>query len=116
MIARHLRVHGLVQGIGYRAALARRAQSLQLRGWVRNRLDGTVEALVVGDAERVDRLIAWARRGPTLARVDDIDVAEAAPEVVQEFMLKAVQKSLPGIAPEASDVATTSGFMVRPTA
>jgi len=70
-----LRVHGLVQGVGYRAALQREALRLGLAGWVRNRMDGTVEAVISGDAGDVHALVDWARRGPPLARVDRVDAS-----------------------------------------
>jgi len=64
-----LRITGLVQGVGYRAAFHRRAMQLGLSGWVRNRNDGSVEALVDGDAAALHQIEDWARRGPPGARV-----------------------------------------------
>lgn len=72
--ARHLRVHGRVQGVGYRQSLVREATRLGLRGWVRNRSDGTVEALAAGPAAALDALLAWAHRGPPAAAVLRVDV------------------------------------------
>jgi len=80
MKATRLRITGRVQGVGYRAAFLHEAQRLGLSGWVRNRLDGSVEALVAGDAAALQAIAAWARRGPTLARVDAValeDVPDA---------------------------------------
>ena len=74
MITQRLRIRGRVQGVGYRDALCAEAQRRGVSGWVRNRTDGSVEALVQGDAERVAALIAWARRGPPAARVDEVHV------------------------------------------
>lgn len=71
-ICRNLRMHGRVQGVGYRWALCAEAQRLGLRGWVRNRRDGTVEALVAGPLEAVEALVVWAERGPSMARVDRV--------------------------------------------
>jgi acylphosphatase len=71
---KQLRIAGRVQGVGYRASFARQAQGLQLSGWVRNRLDGSVEALVQGNASAVDAITAWARQGPRLARVDHVSI------------------------------------------
>lgn len=75
---RLLRIHGRVQGVGFRYALCREAQALALSGWVRNRADGSVEALLSGPADAVEALTAWARHGPPAARVDRIDVEAAA--------------------------------------
>ncbi len=74
MAARRLVIHGLVQGVGFRASLAWEAERLGLTGWVRNRRDGTVEATICGDDEAVAQLIAWARRGPPAARVARVEV------------------------------------------
>ena len=71
-ICRNLRVRGRVQGVGYRWALCAEASRLGLSGWVRNRHDGSVEALVRGPAEAVDALLLWAHRGPSMARVDSV--------------------------------------------
>ena len=84
-VTRHLRVSGRVQGVGYRDSLRTQARSLGVSGWVRNRRDGTVEAVVQGNAEAVDQLIAWARRGPPAARVQGVDVAEAAGELARRY-------------------------------
>jgi acylphosphatase len=72
MPTHHLTILGRVQGVGYRDALCAEATRLQVRGWVRNRADGSVEALVQGPPERLEALAAWARRGPPAARVTDV--------------------------------------------
>jgi acylphosphatase len=74
---RHLRISGRVQGVGYRDALRRQALARGLSGWVRNRLDGSVEAVLQGDAPSVEQVIAWARRGPPASRVDRVDARVA---------------------------------------
>ncbi|HUY03149.1 MAG TPA: acylphosphatase [Rhodocyclaceae bacterium] len=75
MEIRHLIVTGAVQGVGYRHGMSREAQRVGISGWVRNRRDGSVEALVEGSAEAVAAIIAWARRGPSGAGVVHVAVA-----------------------------------------
>mgnify|MGYP003513092920 FL=1 len=69
---RLLRVEGRVQGVGYREACMDEARALGLHGWVRNRLDGSVEVLLQGPVDAVSRLQAWLHEGPPLARVDRV--------------------------------------------
>lgn len=72
---RRLRIHGVVQGVGFRWSLHAEAARLGLGGWVRNRRDGTVEAVVAGPAAAVEALVAWAHRGPSAARVTRVESA-----------------------------------------
>ncbi|MBR0670367.1 acylphosphatase [Neoroseomonas soli] len=72
MKARRVLILGRVQGVGYRDWMARQAESLGVQGWVRNRPDGAVEALVAGEEAAVQALLSACRRGPMLARVDEI--------------------------------------------
>lgn len=74
-----LRVRGLVQGVGFRAWLAGRAGKLGVSGWVRNRRDGSLEALLTGAPDAVDALILACRQGPPSAQVDDVATDEADP-------------------------------------
>lgn len=67
-----LAITGRVQGVGFRHGLRAEARRLGLAGWVRNRSDGSVEALIEGSAQAQQALIAWARRGPPGARVDGL--------------------------------------------
>ena len=69
-----LTISGRVQGVGYRDWTMRTAERLGLAGWVRNRSDGSVEALIVGDDQTVGRMIESCRRGPPAARVDAVDI------------------------------------------
>lgn len=77
---RHATIRGRVQGVGYRAFVDHEARARDLEGWVRNRRDGSVEALFAGPAEIVSAMIAACRRGPSSARVDAVqdDVADPA--------------------------------------
>lgn len=75
-MAKHLIIHGRVQGVGFRAALRREAVRLGVTGWVRNRRDGTVEAVVAGDAAAVAQIVRWVERGPPAAQVTGVEVAE----------------------------------------
>ena len=83
MIARRLQVAGKVQGVGFRYSLQEQAERLGIRGWVRNRRDGSVEALVQGTPEAVDAITAWARQGPRGSRVTEVR-SEPADEPPQE--------------------------------
>ncbi|WP_127090314.1 acylphosphatase [Aquabacter cavernae] len=74
----HLTVRGRVQGVGYRAWCAREAGTLGLRGWVRNRSSGAVEAVIAGPVSAVDAMTDACRSGPPGARVDDLLAHEAA--------------------------------------
>lgn len=74
-VCRRLRIHGVVQGVGFRYSLHREAVRLELAGWVRNRRDGTVEAVVSGPGPAVEALVSWAHRGPPSARVTKVEVA-----------------------------------------
>jgi acylphosphatase len=74
MITQKLRIRGRVQGVGYRDALRHEAQRRAVAGWVRNRTDGSVEALLQGPAPRVAEVIAWARSGPAASRVDGVEI------------------------------------------
>jgi acylphosphatase len=85
MIARHLLIDGRVQGVGYRAAMQAEAERLGVTGWVRNRADGSVEAVAQGPAHLLERLISWARLGPPAARVSAVHVAIARAEHERRF-------------------------------
>jgi acylphosphatase len=82
MAAKRLIIAGRVQGVGYRHWLTTRAEAAGLSGWVRNRLDGTVEALIAGETAAVEELVRQCRRGPRLAVVSSI--AEEFSEAPEE--------------------------------
>jgi acylphosphatase len=86
--ARRLRVYGKVQGVFYRAWAIETARSLGINGWVRNRLDGTVEILAVGTEADIALLVERCREGPPAARVDDIVVEDTAGIVAEGFTQK----------------------------
>jgi acylphosphatase len=87
-VARHLTISGRVQGVFFRDSLRRVAQSRGVAGWARNTRDGTVEAVLEGSADDVERVIAWCRRGPSGAEVSDVQVSEREPEGLRGFEIR----------------------------
>jgi len=81
----HLIIAGRVQGVGYRYALHGEARAHGVAGWVRNRRDGTVEAVLQGEAAVVEAVVAWARRGPPAARVERVDARTASGELARDY-------------------------------
>jgi acylphosphatase len=77
---RRLVITGLVQGVGFRYAMMTQARLLGITGWVRNRRDGSVEAMISGDARQVEEMLAWSRGGPAGAAVDNVIVETACGE------------------------------------
>jgi len=75
-MAKLLRIHGRVQGVGYRETMRYQAERLGITGWVRNRRDGSVEAVVDGESAAMEAIIAWARTGPRSAYVATVDVSD----------------------------------------
>lgn len=76
-ITKLLRIDGRVQGVGFRDFMQRRARALGVTGWVRNRMDGSVEAVVQGSADAVNQMIAFAHQGPRSAHVTGVRVSDA---------------------------------------
>jgi acylphosphatase len=76
-VLRHVSIRGNVQGVGFRAFVAHEAQQRDLEGWVRNRRDGSVEAVFAGPRRTVEAMIAACRKGPLSGRVDALDEREA---------------------------------------
>lgn len=77
-VTKHLIITGRVQGVGFRFYMERKARELGVTGWVRNRRDGSVEAVVQGTTGAVEAMIAWARRGPPSAIVAEVRVTDAS--------------------------------------
>jgi acylphosphatase len=75
-LAKHLIIHGRVQGVGFRDSMCREAGRIGVTGWVRNRRDGTVEAVVAGSAAAVTEIVQWTHRGPPAAQVTRVEIAE----------------------------------------
>ena len=67
------RIQGRVQGVGYRASAVRQAHLLGVRGWIRNVGDGSVEGMLQGNPDQIDRMLEWMRRGPPAAVVSSVD-------------------------------------------
>lgn len=88
MIRRRVTVRGHVQGVFFRETTRRRAQARGVRGWVANRPDGSVEAVLEGDSDAVEAIVAFVREGPRGARVDWVDVEHQEPEGLMEFEIR----------------------------
>jgi acylphosphatase len=80
---RLVRVRGRVQGIGYREACIHRATELGVTGWVRNRTDSSVEAMLQGSPEEIANMCAWLSQGMSAARVDVFEVTDVLPPMVR---------------------------------
>ena len=85
VVAARLIITGRVQGVGFRLWTSREARRRGLRGWVRNRFDGSVEALVIGEAAAVDAMVEACRQGPGLARVGRLTRLPAADDGSPDF-------------------------------
>ena len=83
MSVRHIVIRGIVQGVGYRAWAEDEALQRELEGWIRNRRDGTVEAVFSGPDQEVEAIILACRQGPRGARVDALDITEAGDDLVR---------------------------------
>lgn len=71
---RHLQISGHVQGVFFRESMRREAERLGIVGWVRNRRNGSVEAMVQGEMPALDAIIEWSNHGPPMARVDKVEI------------------------------------------
>jgi acylphosphatase len=88
VVRRRVVVSGQVQGVWFRESCRREADALGVAGWVRNNRDGTVEAVLEGDAAAVDKLVDWMRVGPRLAWVSDVTVTEETPTGERSFVVR----------------------------
>jgi acylphosphatase len=87
-VRRRLIVHGRVHGVGFRVFVARAAQARGVAGWVRNRPDGTVEAVLEGQRERVESVVALCREGPRASDVTSVETADEQPEGLRSFEVR----------------------------
>lgn len=78
-------IHGHVQGVFFRDSVRREAQRRGVHGWAANRSDGSVEVVLEGPAPQLQEVIAFCRRGPRGARVDDVQVDERVPQALSGF-------------------------------
>jgi acylphosphatase len=85
MTRRRVVVHGRVQGVFFRGSTVERAREVGVNGWVRNRPDGTVEAVFEGSAEQVTEMVHYCREGPPWARVERVEEFEETPEDLRGF-------------------------------
>ncbi|WP_026257511.1 acylphosphatase [Actinopolymorpha alba] len=84
----HVTIHGMVQGVFFRDTCRRMAERLGVAGWVRNRPDGSVEAVFEGGAGPVEAIVDWCRNGPPLARVVRVDRSTERPEGLTAFEIR----------------------------
>ena len=89
MRAKQLFISGLVQGVGFRAWTVTQARALALRGWVRNRRDGRVEAVIAGDDQAVTQMLALCHQGPRAAKVTHVEVTDWGGELPTDFQQRA---------------------------
>jgi acylphosphatase len=87
-VARHVVVHGRVQGVFFRETTRRRASRVGVGGWVRNTDEGTVEAFFEGEPDDVDVLVQYVHTGPSGAHVERVEVHDAEPEGLRDFELR----------------------------
>jgi acylphosphatase len=84
----HVYVTGIVQGVAFRYYAQQKAEELDVSGWVKNLLDGRVEAVFEGDPDRVREIVAWCESGPSSADVEDVTVKDETPEGLTSFEVR----------------------------
>lgn len=77
-----------MQGVGFRASMRRRARNNDVTGWVKNLEDGRVEAVLEGEEDDVAKVMDWARKGPNIANVENVELEEDEPEFLETFEIK----------------------------
>lgn len=88
MVRRRVVVHGRVQGVFFRDSARERAQAHGVAGWAANRPDGTVEAVLEGEPDAVDRVVRFLETGPPQAQVERIEVSDEDPEGLSDFSVR----------------------------
>jgi acylphosphatase len=88
VVRRKLVIHGRVQGVFFRDSLQRLAEGHGVSGWARNTWEGTVEAVLEGEPDAVERVVEFARRGPESASVERVDVSEEEAEGLRGFSVR----------------------------
>jgi acylphosphatase len=88
VVRRRLVIHGRVQGVFFRDTMRRVAEQAGVSGWARNTWEGTVEAVVEGDESAVERVVAFAHRGPEGAQVDRVEISSEEPEGLTGFAIR----------------------------
>jgi acylphosphatase len=88
VVRRRLVIHGSVQGVFFRDSLRRLAETNGVAGWARNTWEGTVEAVLEGNEEAVDKIVDFAREGPEGAAVERVEVVEEDPEALSGFAIR----------------------------
>ena len=86
-LAAHIIVHGKVHGVCFRASTQTKALGFNLKGWVRNLSNGTVEVHAEGNQDSIDQLIKWCQKGPPLAKVSRCDLDWIAPQGIDNFRI-----------------------------
>lgn len=89
MLDAHSMIRGFVQGVGYRKWVRKEAQKMGLTGWGRNLPDGSVEVLIQGDKEKVEKLLNLLEKGPFMSEVESVDtVWEDQKEKFEDFLIR----------------------------
>ena len=88
MKTKHLKILGKVQGVFYRASAKKKAEELEISGWIKNASDGSVEAMITGSDQQISNYIQWCKSGPDKANVEDVQVTDQELEQFHSFKIK----------------------------